>query len=185
MKTAAITRPTILLLALATSPSPAQAQSVGTGSGGDGAASPAVQVTPFVAIDSRGSTPIGAVVTYPLTPRLAIETETAYRRAEGGLNALSSSASLVYMFPRVGGTIPYLASGGGIAQYGSPVVSREGSVLGTERRLAFEVNAGGGLMIPVDTTWGIRTDARWFKSFGRNGSEHWRVSNGISFDVRK
>jgi hypothetical protein len=31
----------------------------------------------------------------------------------------------------------------------------------------------------------MRTDARWFKSFGRDASEHWRVSQGVSFDVGK
>ena len=31
----------------------------------------------------------------------------------------------------------------------------------------------------------MRTDARCFKSVGRNASEHWRVSHGVSFDVGK
>jgi hypothetical protein len=53
-------------------------------------------------------------------------------------------------------------------------------VIGTDPRIAFEVNAGGGLKVPVDETWDMRTDARWFKSFGRHASEHWRVSHGIS-----
>jgi hypothetical protein len=60
-----------------------------------------------------------------------------------------------------------------------------GSLIGTQPRVAFEVNAGGGVKILVDKTWGMRTDARWFKSFGRNASEHFRVSHGVSFDVRK
>jgi len=58
-------------------------------------------------------------------------------------------------------------------------------VIGTEPAIRFEVNAGGGLKVPVDDGWGMRTDARWFKSFGRNGSEHFRVSQGVSFDVGK
>ena len=49
--------------------------------------------------------------------------------------------------------------------------------------VTFEVNAGGGLKVSVDDTWGMRTDARWFKSFGRHASEHWRVAQGVSFDV--
>lgn len=183
MKTVACTGPMILVLALTAAALPAQAQPVAAGT--DAHVSPAVQVTPFVAIDSRGSTPVGSAVLFPLTPRFALEAEVGYRRAEGNLNALSTTASLLYMFPRVGRTTAYLASGAGIAQYGSPLVSREGLAIGTQPRVALEVNAGGGLMIPVDSTWGIRTDARWFKSFGRTGSEHWRVSNGISFDVKK
>ena len=31
----------------------------------------------------------------------------------------------------------------------------------------------------------LRTDARWFKSFGRYGSEQFRVAQGVSFDVGK
>ena len=146
---------------------------------------PVIEVTPFVSLDSRGSIPIGAAVTFPLSPSFGIETEVGYRRAEGHLNALSSSASLLYSLPRIGRTTPYLAGGLGLAQYGAPIVSREGSVIGTQSSVAFEVNAGGGLKIPVDETWDMRTDARWFKSFGRNASEHWRVSHGVSFDVGK
>lgn len=146
---------------------------------------PAVQVTPFLSMDSRGSMPIGAAITFPIGPSFSIEAEVGYRRGEGGLNSLSSSANLLYTLPRIGRTTPYLATGAGLAQYGAPIVSREGAVLGTEPGISLEVNAGGGLKVPVDDTWGMRTDARWFKSFGRHASEHWRVSQGISFDVRK
>jgi hypothetical protein len=101
------------------------------------------------------------------------------------MNALSSSANLLFALPRIGRTTPYLATGAGFAQYGAPIVSREGFLIGTDPRITFEVNAGGGLKVPVDDTWGLRTDARCFKSFGRNASEHWRVSQGVSFDVGK
>jgi hypothetical protein len=147
--------------------------------------SPAIQVTPFFSIDSRGSLPVGAAITFPLGASFSLESEVGYRRAEGHLNAFSTSANLLYAFPRIGRTTPYLASGIGLAQYGTPIVSREGTIVGTAPRVAFEVNAGGGLQIPVDNAWGMRTDARWFKSFGRDASEHWRVSHGVSFDVGK
>jgi hypothetical protein len=142
-------------------------------------------VTPFISMDSRGSSPIGAAISFPLSSSFSIEAEVGYRRAEGRLNALSSSGNLLYALPRGGRTIPYLAAGAGLAQYGAPIVSRQGSVIGTDPRIAFEVNAGGGLKVPVDETWDMRTDARWFKSFGRHASEHWRVSHGVSFDVGK
>lgn len=58
-------------------------------------------------------------------------------------------------------------------------------MIGTQPRIAFEVNAGGGLKVPVDDAWGMRTDVRWFKSFGRHAAEHWRIAQGVSFDVRK
>jgi opacity protein-like surface antigen len=145
---------------------------------------PAIEVTPFVSIDSRGSTPIGAAVSFPLGSSFALETEVGYRRGEGEMKALSFSANLLYSLPRIGRTAPYLATGAGLAQYGALIVSRQGSVIGTAPTVAFEVNAGGGLKVPVTESWGMRTDARWLKSFGRNGSEHWRLSNGLSFDVR-
>ncbi len=147
--------------------------------------SPAIEVTPFVAIDSRGSVPIGVAVNVPLNATVSIETEVGYRRGEGRLHALSSSANLLYALPRIGRTTPYLATGAGLAQYGTPIVARDGSLIGTQPRIAFEVNAGGGLKVPVSDTLDMRTDARWYKSFGRHGSEHFRVSHGVSFDTGK
>jgi hypothetical protein len=51
--------------------------------------------------------------------------------------------------------------------------------------LALTVNAGGGVKVPMNDALDLRTDARWFKSFGRAGSEQFRVAQGISFDVGK
>ena len=143
----------------------------------------AVEVMPFVSIDSRGSSPVGAAISFPAGSNLRIETELGYRRGEGDLVALSSSANVLYALPRLGRTTPYLATGAGLASYGTPIISARGSVIGTEPRIAFEVNAGGGVKVAAADTWEMRTDARWFKSFGRTGSEHWRVSQGLSFDV--
>ena len=184
MKAVRFACPTIVMLALTMSEGLAHAQAPSPDVP-DAKSSPAVEVTPFVAIDSRGTMPIGTAVSFPLSPRFSVETEVGYRRAEGNINALSTSANLLSMLPRVGRARPYLASGAGIAQYGAPIVTREGFLVGTQPMVAFEVNAGGGVKIPVDDSWGLRTDARWFKSFGRQGSEHWRVANGISLDVRK
>ena len=52
-----------------------------------------VEVTPYVALGSEAASPVGAAVTFPVTPRLGVEIDTAYRRAEGGMNALSTNAS--------------------------------------------------------------------------------------------
>jgi hypothetical protein len=182
MKALTLTHLMIVALGLTLPPSPASAQD-STPVPASQSPSPTVEVTPFVAIDSRGMSPIGAAFSFPLGSSFSIETEVGYRRGEGDIRALSSSANLLYFLPRVGRITPYLATGAGLAQYGAPMVSRDGSVIGTQTRVAFEVNAGGGLKVPVDDTWGMRTDARWFKSFGRNASEHWRVSQGVSFDV--
>jgi hypothetical protein len=60
------------------------------------------------------------------------------------------------------------------------------SGLVTHPRITLTVNAGGGIKVPMDDTWGMRVDARWFKSSGRSASsEHWRVAHGISWGQRK
>jgi hypothetical protein len=175
---------TVLMMALVGPVSPADAQDVTT-SEPQPATSPAIQITPFIAMGSNGSSPIGAAISFPVNSSFSVEAEVGYRRGEGNINALSSSANLLYTLPRVGRTVPYLAAGAGLAEYGSPIALPDGTLVATLPRVAFEVNAGGGLKVPVDDTWGIRTDARWFKSFGRDASEHWRVSQGVLFDVRK
>ena len=175
----------IAALGLTLTASPSSAQDVAATAVPPTAVSPAVQVTPFVSIDSRGSTPAGAAISFPLGASFSLETELGYRRGEGDMNALNTSGNLLYDLPRIGRATPYLATGVGLAQYGVPVVSRYGSVLGTEPRVGLEMNAGGGLRVPVDDKWGMRTDARWFKSFGRDASEHFRVSQGVSFDVKR
>jgi hypothetical protein len=51
--------------------------------------------------------------------------------------------------------------------------------------VALTVNAGGGLKMPLNNKMDLRTDARWFKSFGKQGAEEFRVAQGLSFDVGK
>jgi hypothetical protein len=93
------------------------------------------------------------------------------------------NASLLWLLPRVGQSTPYLAAGVGLAQYGALVASSDGSPIGTRRALAMTVNTGGGLKMPVNDKWGLRTDARWFKPVGQR--EHFRVAQGISFGASK
>jgi hypothetical protein len=145
----------------------------------------AIEVMPFVSIGSNGSLPVGGAISFPITSNVRIETEVGFRRADGRLNFLSISGNVLCALPQVGRMTPYVAAGAGLGQYGAAVVAQDGSLLGTERKAGLFINAGGGLKVPVDDTWGMRTDARWFKSFGRHGSEQWRVSQGISFDVGK
>jgi len=164
----------IALVAFALEPSPARAQDA-----------KAVEVTPFVALGSAGASPVGAAVTFPVTSTLSVETDVAYRRGEGSIHALSTNTSLLYFFPRVGLAAPYVAGGIGLAQYGAPIFSSNGRPIATQPRLAMTVNAGGGLKMPMNQKLDLRTDARWFKSFGRQGSEQFRVAQGISFDVGK
>ena len=144
-----------------------------------------VEVTPYVALGSAGASPVGAVVTFPVTSTLSVETDVAYRRGEGRIHALSSSISLLYFLPRFGQSTLYVVWGVGLSQYGAPVFSSNGRPIGTEPRVALTVNAGGGLKMPMNEKLDLRTDARWSKSFGLQGSEQFRVAQGLSFDVGK
>lgn len=143
-----------------------------------------VEVTPYVAVGTAGPSPVGAAVTVPVTSTLSVETDVAYRRGEGAINALSSNASLLYSLPRVGQATPYLAAGVGLSQYGAPV--SDGIVIGTQPRLALTLNAGGGLKLPMNEKLDLRTDARWFfKSSQPAGSVGFRVAQGVSVGVGK
>src|SRR4029079_7672232 len=141
-----------------------------------------VEVTPYVALRSAAASPVGAFVTFPVSSTLGVETDVAYRRGEGHITALSSSAGLLYS-PRVGKSTPYVVGGVGLMQYGAPLFSSNSRPIGTGPRLALTVNAGGGLKMPMNDKLDLRTDARWFKSFGPQGSEQFRVAQGISFDL--
>ena len=142
-----------------------------------------VEVTPYLALGSAAASPVGAAVTFSVTSTISVETDVAYRRGEGRIHALSSNISLLYFLPRVGQSTPYVAAGVWLSQYGAPVFSSDGPPIGTQSRLAMTVNAGGGLKMPMNEKLDLRTDARWFKSFGPQGSEQFRVAQGISFDV--
>src|SRR4051812_37881902 len=74
-----------------------------------------VEVTPYVALGSAAASPVGGAVTFPVTSALSVETDVAYRRGEGRINALSLSASLLYSLPRVGQSTPYVAAGVGLS----------------------------------------------------------------------
>ena len=140
---------------------------------------------PWVALGSIAASPIGVAVTCPITPTISVETEVAYRRGEGDINAMSTSTSLLWFLPRVDRARPYVAGGVGLSQYGALLFSSDGRPIGTQPRLAMTVNAGGGVKLPMNDKLDLRTDARWFKSFGLHGSDQFRVAQGISFDVGK
>lgn len=144
-----------------------------------------IEVTPYVGIGTPGASPVGTAVTFPVTSSLSLETDVAYRRGEGDRHALSSNASLLYALPKVGQATPYVAAGLGLAQYGTPVFADSGPPIGTQSRVGLTVNTGGGFKMPVSNTMDLRTDARWFKTVGQQGGEQFRLSQGLSFDVRK
>lgn len=160
---------------------------------------PTVEVTPYVALGTGAISPVGVAVTVPLTSALSVETEVAYRRGEGDFSAFSTSASLLWLLPRLGATTPYLAAGIGLAQFGSASASSPGDHasptqpvlfspgdprIATRQGLGLTWNAGGGLKTKMNNNLDLRTDARWFR-FSGPGSDGFRVAQGVAFDVGK
>lgn len=137
----------------------------------------AVEVTPYVFLGSLTSSGVGAAVRWPLASHLSVELETSYRRAEA--SNLSSNLSILFDFPQMGRVTPYVVGGVGLDQYNTAEFLA-GRVV-TLPKTAFSVNAGGGIRVQADQNWGIRTDARYFKDFGRTAPERWRLYNGVTF----
>jgi len=148
-----------------------------TSSDDKGGAPAAITVTPFVALGSPFSSRVGGAIAFPVTDRMSLEAEVGYRRQE--LNALSAHLSLLQDLPRIGRIRPYLAAGIGLEEYGTAMPQPNGT-LATVGRMALSVNAGGGVKVPVDETWGVRADARWFNGVGDQAGEHWRLFNGVT-----
>jgi hypothetical protein len=139
-----------------------------------------VEITPYVSLGPSASSGMGVAVRWPLAANFSVELDTGHRRAE--VNGLSSSVSLLYDLPRMGRLIPYVAGGVGVEQYGFVTETAEHRLI-IQGATALTVNAGGGLRVPVDHNWGVRTDARWSNGVGRTAPERWRVYNGVTFGV--
>jgi hypothetical protein len=144
---------------------------------------PTVEATPYLALGTPGAFPVGIALTFPVTAELGVETDLAYRR--DGIHAVSASASLLYYLPRVGRSTPYLAGGLGLSQYVPPILSSGVPPARAVSANALTVNAGAGLKTSINEKLDLRTDARWFRPIGAHGAEHFRVAQGISFDVGK
>ena len=162
----------MFVIVLATAALPAAAQSMSTNN-----AEP-VEVTPYVSLGSYPSPRVGAAVAFRLTPTLSVESEVGYLYDTA--SRLSATASLLYDLPGIGRLRPYLAAGAGLEEYATALRLPDGA-LAAQPRTAFAINAGGGLKVPVDDNWGIRTDVRWFNGLGRDAGEHWRLYNGVTF----
>ena len=141
-----------------------------------------VEVTPYASFGSYPSPRVGAAIAFRLTPTLSVETEVGYRRDTAA--RLSATASLLYDLPQIGRVTPYLAAGAGLEEYGTALKLPSGA-LAVQARKALAINAGGGLKVPINDTWGIRTDARWFNGLGSDAGEHWRLYNGVTFPTGK
>jgi opacity protein-like surface antigen len=146
------------------------------------AASRPIQISTFVSQGSSGSSQFGGAIEFPWTKNASVEVEVGYRRSE--IAAPSSSVNLIYALPRLGRVVPYVAGGVGLEKYATAIPWPDNRVI-TVANYALAINAGGGVKVPVDDRWGFRSDARWFKGFGRNGQEHWRLYNGVTLGTSK
>jgi hypothetical protein len=172
---------TILCLLVVTfTAATARAQS-GPGAAGQAETTHPVEISTFVALGSPTSSKVGAAIAFAWTSNTSMEVEVGYQR--GDIGTLNASVNLLYTLPRIGRVVPYVAGGAGLAK-SNLVITGPNNVVFTSSEYALAINAGGGVKVPVDETWGFRTDARWFQGFGRTG-QHWRVSNGVTFGTGK
>ncbi len=171
MKRASLTS-AVFVIVLAIGALPAAAQSPDTDK------TAPVEVTPYASFGSYPSSRVGAAIAFRLTPNLSVESEVGYRQDVAG--RLNVAASLLYDLPGIGRLKPYLAAGAGLEEYATAARLPDGT-LAVQPRTALAINAGGGLKVPVNDHWGIRTDARWFNGLGSNAGEHWRLYNGLTF----
>ena len=124
-----------------------------------------VQVTPFVSSGGESSS-VGVGVRWPFMSRLSLEFEAEYRRTLARPlyntlenNGVNGNVNLVVDMPALWRVRPYLLGGGGLEHYNflvqpEPYFFRDTGV-------SFVVNAGGGVRVPINDRFGIRTELRW------------------------
>ena len=124
-----------------------------------------IEVSPFASSggDTSGA---GVSVRWPFMARLGLEFEAEYRHTQarplsGSLedNGVNGNVNLVFDLPAIGRVRPFLLGGGGLEHY-SNVAQPEPHFL-RESGMSFVVNAGGGVRVPINDRFGIRTELRW------------------------
>jgi len=139
------------------------------------------EITPFVLMGSNGSSGVGTAVRWPMPNHFSFEVETSSRLSD--VAPLNANFSLLFDLPEIGRVTPYVAAGVGLDQYAYAETAPSG-VMVAEAGTAFSVNAGGGIRIRGDESWGVRTDARWFNGIGRKAPERLRLYNGVTFNPK-
>jgi hypothetical protein len=137
------------------------------------------EVAPYVFLGSNGSSGVGAAVRWPLPNHFSVEVETSSRLSD--VARLNANFSLLFDVPEIGRVTPYVAAGVGLDQYAYAETAPSGRMV-AESFTALSVNAGGGVRIRGDESWGMRSDVRWFNGIGRKAPERWRLYNGVTFN---
>lgn len=135
----------------------------------------AFEITPYVSVGSATSPRFGAAIRFVFLPMLSAELEAGKRP---DVNGVALNFSLLVDFPAIGRITPYVVGGVGLDQYGHAFGS--GGNIFVSTKAAFAVNAGAGVRVPIDDTWGVRADARWFDTLGKTPAR-WRLYNGVTF----
>jgi hypothetical protein len=124
-----------------------------------------IQVSPFVSSggDSSG---VGAAVRWPLASRVGLEFEAEYRhipaepiRRTVDNNGVNGSVNLVVDLPTIGRVRPFVLGGGGLEHYA--FLAQPEPYFMTDTGMSFVVNLGGGVRVPINDRFGIRTEVRW------------------------
>jgi opacity protein-like surface antigen len=158
----------------------AHAQNPGSGTDGRPGPGGPIEITPYVLMGSGSASGAGAAVRWPIGDRLGIELDTEVKRAE--ITAVNFALSLVYDLPAIGRLTPYVAAGVGLERFGKAFHQPDGPPLrGSDTGLT--VNAGGGVRVPVNDRWGVRSDARWVYGSGRDAPDQWRIYNGATLGI--
>jgi opacity protein-like surface antigen len=139
-----------------------------------------IEITPYVLLGASAASGIGTAVRWPIGARLGVELETELKHAE--VTAVNVALSLVYDLPAVGRVTPYVAGGVGLERFGKVFFGLNGERFPSSATgLAY--NAGGGVRVPVNDRWGVRSDVRLLHRTGREPYDHWRIYNGATLGV--
>ena len=138
-----------------------------------------VEVSTFLSVGGLDTSSTGVTARMPIKARLSVEAEVAWRLES--VSGLSASGNLVLDLRKPGRVTPYVIGGAGIDRY-TVDFGLPGQGLTTQLTSALSVNGGGGVRIPLNARWGMRTDARVSNGIGR-GPTRWRVFYGIPANV--
>jgi opacity protein-like surface antigen len=142
----------------------------GEGSAGSQIAQRAVEITPFLVLDSSIGSRVGGGIAFPWTERLSVEGDIGF-----GPGSLTSTVGVLWKAPGFGPIVPYLAAGGGVEWRESALQVRPlGDLTRTTAR--FATMLGGGVQVPVTDRVSVRVDARWT-------NDEWRPSNGVTLRI--
>jgi hypothetical protein len=138
-----------------------------------------VEVSTFLSVGGLDASGTGVTARMPIRARLSFEAEAEWRIQD--ISGLNASGNLVLDLRKPGRVTPYVIGGAGIDRY-TVAFGWSGQIPTTQLTSALSVNGGGGVRIPLNARWGMRSDARISNGIGR-GPTRWRVFYGMTANV--